>query len=215
MTTREDANMKKRIITLAVAFVAILAGLLSTAAPANAYIDDPYINGRKFASTSVCVGSTLLQSYYRVGYVAQVINNQTQTLALDYSTDCAADGYPPSRRMVVGTYQNAADDRCVAFTNQYHDDYNGFWRWTSGPGIYLNTGLSTCVSTQTRRDHWISQAIAWHLGLNTLDDTNPDEWRLMNTSAWTRDNVGVLTATEGVKLDQIYYGNFCNSGTVC
>lgn len=207
--------MKKRLATILVALAVMLGIAANTAVPAQAYIDDPYINGRKFASTSVCVGSTLLQSYYRVGYVAQVINNQTQTLALDYSTDCAADGYPPSRRMVVGTFQNAGYGSCLIFTNQYHDDYNGFWRWTSGPGIYLNTGLTTCVSTQTRRDHWISQAIAWHLGLNTLDDTDPDDWRLMHTGPWSRDNVGTLTATEGVKLDQIYYGNFCDSGTVC
>lgn len=207
--------MNRRLLSAVVAFVAILAGLLSVGVPAQAYIDDPYINGRKFWSPSVCIGSVLLQSYYRVGYTAQVINNNTQSLSLQYSTDCASAGYPPSRRMVIGTFQNAGDDRCIALTNQYHDEYNGFWRWTSGPGAYLNTGRSECVSTQTRRDHWITQAIAWHLGLNTLDDTNPDEWRVMNTSAWTRDNVGILTATEGVKLDQIYYGNFCDSGTVC
>lgn len=206
--------MKKRLATVLVALAAML-GILSTAAPAQAYIDDPYINGRKFWSPSVCVGSTLLQSYYRVGYEAQIINNQTQTLALDFSTNCAADGYPPSRRMVVGTFQDAGNPSCMVLTNQYHDDYNGFWRWTNGPGMYLNTGRTECVGTQTRRDYWIGRTIAWHLGLNTLDDTNPDEWRIMNDSAWTRDHVGGLTATEGVKLDQIYYGNFCNSGTVC
>jgi hypothetical protein len=206
--------VKKRLATVLVA-LATLLGIVATASPAQAYIDDPYINGRKFWSPSVCVGSALLQSYYRVGYAAQVINNQTQTLALDYSTDCAADGYPPSRRMVVGTFQNAGYDGCIYLTNQYHDDYNGFWRWTSGPGMYLNTGLAECVSTQTRRDHWISQAIAWHLGLHTLDDTDPDDWRVMHSGAWSRDNVATVTSTEGVKLDQIYMGNFCNSGTVC
>lgn len=205
--------MKKRLATILVALAALL-GIVATATPAQAYIDDPYINGRKFWSPSVCVGSTLLQSYYRVGYAAQVINNQTQTLSLDYSTDCAADGYPPSRRMVVGTFQNAGYDGCIYLTNQYHDDYNGFWRWTSGPGMYLNTGRSECVSSQTRRDHWISQAIAWHLGLNTLTTTN-ETWRVMNQLDASASTVPTLTQQEGIKLDQIYMGNFCDSGTVC
>lgn len=206
--------MKKRLAAVLVALAAMFSIVATTAVPANAYIDDPYINGRKFWSPSVCVGSTLLQSYYRVGYVAQSINNGTNTLALDYSTDCAADGYPPSRRMVVGTFQNANDDRCLVFTNQYHDDYNGFWRWTSGPGIYLNTGLSRCIGSQTRRDHFISQGIAWHLGLNSIDNTT-ETWRVMNVNDSSSSTVPLPVQQEMIKLDQIYMGNFCDSGNVC
>lgn len=213
MLRREMAKAARRPISILVAFVAILAGLLTSAVPAQAYIDDPYINGRKFWSPSICVGSTLLQSYYRVGYVAQSINNGTNQLALDYSTDCAADGYPPSRRMVVGTFQNASYGSCLVFTNQYHDDYNGFWRWTSGPGIYLNTGLSACVGSQVRRDHWISQGIAWHLGLNSIE--NNETWRVMHTSDSSASTVPLPVQQEMIKLDQIYLGNFCDSGTVC
>lgn len=208
--------MKKIFLALA----AVLAFFVGSAIPANAYIDDPYINGRKFWSTSICVGSTLLQSYYRVGYVAQSINNGTQSLALDYSTDCAADGYPPSRRMVVGTFQNANYPYCTLFTNQQHDVYNGMWRWTNGPGLYLNTAFTSCIGSQVRRDHWISQMIAWHLGLTTLDDAGTEQghnetWRVMNLSSSSESTVALPAQQEMIKLDQIYFGNFCDSGTVC
>lgn len=203
----------KRILAALVAVAALLTGAVVSTAPASAYIDDPYINGRKFASTSICVGSTLLQSYYRVGYVAQSINNGTNTLALTYSTDCAGAGFPPSRRMVVGTFQNSAEG-CLYFTNQYHDDYNGFWRWTSGPGIYLNTAHSDCIGTQIRRDHWISQGIAWHLGLNSIDDPT-QAWRVMSIADSSESTVPLPVQQEMIKLDQIYMGNFCDSGTVC
>jgi hypothetical protein len=116
--------------------------------------------------------------------------------------------------MVVGTFQNGNDDRCLVFTNQYHDVYNGFWRWTSGPGIYLNTGLSACVGSQVRRDHWISQGIAWHLGLNSID-TATETWRVMHVSDSSASTVPLPVQQEMIKLDQIYMGNFCDSGTVC
>lgn len=213
MLRREMVKAARRPFAIVAAFVVMLAMMLSAAVPAQAYVDDPYINGRKFWSPSVCIGSTLLQSYYRVGYVAQSINNGTNTLSLDYSTDCAADGYPPSRRLVVGTFQNADYPYCTLFTNQQHDVYNGFWRWTNGPGLYLNTAFTKCIGSQVRRDHWISQMIAWHLGLNTID--NNETWRVMNTSDSSASTVPLPVQQEMVKLDQIYMGNFCNSGTVC
>jgi hypothetical protein len=201
----------KRLIA---ALLFVLGILAATAVPSQAYIDDPMINGRKFASTSLCVGSTLLQSYYRVGYVAQSINNATEELSLQYSTDCAAAGYPASRRMFVGTFQNPDYPHCTLFTNQQYATYNGFWRWTNAPGLYLNTAFSTCVSTQTRRDHWISQMMVFHLGLNSLDSAGWNS-HVMNGTDFSRDNVGILSGSEGVKLDEIYRGVFCDSGTVC
>lgn len=202
--------MKRLFAVLVLAF-GIITG---TAVSSQAYIDDPMINGRKFASTSLCVGSALNQSTYRVGYVAQTINNATEELSLAHSTDCAGAGYPASRRMVVGTFQNPDFPHCTLFTNQQNSQYNGFSRWTNAPGMYLNTAFSTCISTQTRRDHWISQMIIWHLGLTTLDSTGWNS-HVMNQTAFSRDNVGILHSSEGVKLDEIYRGVFCDSGTVC
>lgn len=206
--------MRNRILAALVAVAALLTGLVVSTAPASAYIDDPMINGRKFASTILCVGSTLLQSTYRVGYVAQTVNNATEELALTYSTDCAAAGYPASRRMVVGTFQNVDYPYCTLFTNQQSATYNGFQRWTNGPGMYLNTAHPGCIGTQTRRDHWISQMVIWHLGLTTLDSAGWNS-HVMNQTTYSRDNVGILHYTEGVKLDEIYRGVFCDSGTVC
>jgi hypothetical protein len=37
----------------------------------------------------------------------------------------------------------------------------------------------------------------------------------MNGTDFSRDNVGILSGSEGVKLDEIYRGVFCDSGTVC
>lgn len=204
----------KRILSLATALVVALGVLVGTAVPSHAYIDDPLINGRKFATTAVCVGSTLNQSTYRVGYVAQTINVATEDLALTYSTDCAAAGFTPSKRMVVGTFNNPNHPYCTIFQNQQTAEYNGFQRWTNGPGMYLNTALSDCVGTQTRRDHWVSQMIIWHLGLTTL---NSSGWNshVMNRTDWSEANVGTLHWSEGVKLDEIYRGVFCDVGTVC
>lgn len=203
----------KRLLAALLAVTALLTGALVSTAPASAYIDDPYINGRKFATTHVCIGTTLLASYYRVGYVAQTINNGTNTLALDVSSNCAGDGYGPSARMVVGTFQNASYPYCTLFTNQQYAVYNGFWRWTNGPGLYLNTALSSCVGSQVRRDHWISQMIGFHLGLSSQD--NSETWRVMNTSDSSASTVPLPVQQEMIKLDQIYMGNFCDSGSTC
>jgi hypothetical protein len=204
----------RKLIGLALACLGLLAGFVVSAAPASAYIADPMINGRKFATTALCVGSTLNQSTYRVGYVAQTINVATEDLALTYSTNCAGLGYTASKRMVVGTFNNPDYPYCTLFTNQQSAEYNGFQRWTNGPGMYLNVAHSACVSTQTRRDHWISQMMNWHLGLTTLDSTGWNS-HVMNQTDYSQDNVGTLHYSEGVKLDEIYRGVFCNVGTVC
>jgi hypothetical protein len=206
--------VKNRFIAL-LAMLALCLGLgVVATSPASAYIDDPYINGRKFWTTSICIGTTLLPSYYRVGYVAQSINNNTIMPSLQVSTNCQAAGYGPSARMVVGTFQNASYPYCTLFTNQQHDVYNGYWRWTNGPGLYLNTGLPGCVSTQVQRDHWISQMIAWHLGLNTLD-AGASQDRVMDIGAYSRDHVPLPIGAEYSKIDAVYLGLFCDSGTTC
>lgn len=202
--------MKRLLIALlALAGIAVLAP-----APASAYIDDPMINGRKFATTAVCVGSTLDQSVYRVGYIAQTVNVATEEMALDYSTNCAADGYTPSKRMVIGTFSGPGLTSCLVFQNMENSWFNGFYRWTNGPGFYINTALSNCVSTQTRRDHWVSQGMIWILGLNTLNSAGWNS-HVMNITAWSRDNVGTLHYSEGIKLDEVYRGTFCDIGVVC
>lgn len=206
----------KRFLAALVAVAALLTGALVSTAPASAYIADPMINGYKFASTNICVGSALNQTTYPVGAMAQQWNLKTGTdvLHLDFSTNCALDGYSPSKRMVVGTYSGGVGADCVALTNQYHDSYNGFWRWTQGPGAYLNTSDPICVGSQARRNHWISLAIGWHLGLVNFDSAGWNS-HVMNMTDWSVDNVPSATAGEGQKVREIYLGVFCDSGTVC
>ena len=203
----------KRILT---ALAAVIAVLLAGTATASAYVYDPMINGYKFWTGAVCVGSTLNQTTYPVGAMAQQWNLKTGTdvLQLDYSTDCAGDGYTPSRRMVIGTYAGGVGADCVSLVNQYHDSVNGFWRWTQSPGAYLNRSDPYCVGTQAKRNHWISLAIGWHLGLLNFQSSGWNS-HVMNMTLWSIDNVPSATPGEGQKVREIYLGVFCDSGTVC
>lgn len=194
------------------AAIAGMAMVFLSSAPANAYIDDPMINGKKFATTAICVGSTLNQTTYPVGAAAQQYNLKigTDVIGLTYKTDCAAAGYTPSKRMVVGTFSNA-NEGCLYFTNQQTAVYNGYFRWTNGPGVYLNTAIPSCV---TYRVHWISEGIGYLLGLINF---NSSGWNshVMNETLYSQQNVPYVTASEGQKLREVYLGVFCDSGTVC
>jgi hypothetical protein len=206
--------VKKRLATILVALLAMF-GIAATAVPANASPPSPVANGFKFWSPSICVdGSGINGTYYRVADLAQQWNLKTSTIALNYEDDCAAAGYPPSRRMVVGTYNNPADTNCTLKTNTQSTFYNGFYRWTNGPGIYINVANPYCVGSQTRRDHMVSGSIGYLLGLGWLQSDNYNS-RVMNGTEWSRENVGTPDVYSGAMLTDIYNGVYCDSGTAC
>lgn len=205
--------------------VAILAALALclglSVQTASAYRADPAINGAKFytgtggSPAGICVGPGQgITSAYRVAYIAQKWNNVigTDVVALNYEANCAAAGYPPSRRMVIGTYSGSGS--CAVMTNDDYVEHNGFAWWTNGPGEYIQSTFLTCSGSQARRDHQVSLAIGWLLG---LEIHNSSAWnsRVMNETQWSRDNVPFPTATEGQKVREIYLGVFCDVGTDC
>jgi hypothetical protein len=205
----------KRLLAALVAVSALLAGAVVSTAPASAYIDDPMINGKKFATTAVCVAAPGTNgAYYRVAYEAQSWNNVvgTDVLGLTYKDDCAGTGYGPSKRMVVGTYNNPTTG-CLYFTNQQTAMYNGYNRWTNGPGVYVNTA-GTCANTQAKRDHWVGEGIGYLLGLINFGSAGWNS-HIMNETDYSISNITQPSASEGQKVREIYLGVFCDSGTVC
>lgn len=201
----------KRILAVVLAAFALIAGL---AVPANAQTLPPDVSGTKFWSDSICVdGSAVNGTYYRVAYIAQQWNIQGASNAggpaLTYKDDCAAAGFPPSRRFVIGSINNPSAPNCYTVTNTHQVLYNGMYRWTDGPGFYLNFGHPSCISSQTRRDHLVSMAIGQALGLAVLNSDGYNS-RVMNQTAWSWDNVPLPTGRDGGLAYQIYTGAFCD-----
>lgn len=201
----------KRVISALAAFVAALGILAGGSIPAQAIEPHPpTINGARFWTGSLCVdGSAINGPYYRVGYQAQQWNlrvGNSSVLALSYQDDCAAAGYPASRRMVVGTFSNP-DKPCLLLTNAAYSTYNGMDRWTAGPGMYLNTYFASCVGSQNRRDHYVSAAIGYMLGLEHLNSSGYNS-RVMNHTDWSRDNVTVADQASGDLVWSIYTGAY-------
>lgn len=202
----------KKILAVLVAVATMLTGALVSTTLASAYAPHPYtINDRRFWSGSICVdGSAINGSLYRVAYQAQQWNlrvNNTSVLALDYEDDCAAAGYPPSRRMVVGMYNSSDPDApCTVLTNDRTDFYDGMYRWTDGPGIYiLNSSL--CAGSQARRDHIVAASIGIVLGLTVLNSSGYNS-RIMNMTTWSWDNVTVPDTASGQLVYSIYTGYY-------
>ena len=210
--------MKKFLVLLVM--VAALFGVYVTApaqaAPAAVQTAStlplpPDANGEMFWNYQICVepgsgipDSISQQTNYRLAYIAQQWNIRAQgALALDYSTDCAADGYPPSRRMVVGLFSNSSISACNYLKNGQTDYYEGMYRWTNGPGVYINTAFSQCVGSQTHRDHIVSASIGYLLGLQNLSSSGYNS-RVMNNTAWSWDNVPLPDTNSGATLVNIY-----------
>lgn len=216
----------KRILAALVAVAALLTGAVSATAPATAsqttttsvqnYTDEcNYIpalpndvSGCKFyTGKTLCVdGSGINGAYYRVAVIAQAWNNAVgspNTLALDYSDDCAADGYPPSRRMVIdGYYGDPNDGICTIYTNTGRTvGTSSFDWWTQGPGAYIDFN-STCVQGQAARDKAVSMAIGRHLGLALLSSSGFAS-RVMYTGSYA---VTMPDANSGATLYKIYSG---------
>ena len=214
----------KRLLTAIIAAAALLTGaVVSTAPPATAattsvqnYTDEcNYIpalpndvSGCKFyTGTILCVdGSRINGAYYRVAVIAQAWNNavgSSNTLALDYSDDCAAEGYPPSRRMVIdGYYGDPNDGLCTIYTNTGRTvGTSSFDWWTQGPGAYIDFN-STCVQGQAARDKAVSMAIGRILGL-ALVPTSGFSSRVMNINS---TSVTMPDSASGATLYKIYSG---------
>jgi hypothetical protein len=181
--------------------------------PAQAAEPIPFdVRDTRFWSGKLCIdGSGINGAYYRVAYLAQQWNlrvGNTNILALNYEADCAAAGYPPSRRMVIGQYNNPDDSSCEIWTNdQYFDIHNGMRRWTNGPAIYLNLSNLTCYGSQTRRDHYVSMAIGNLLGLKEIH-ADIYQTRVMSGTWWAANNVPVPDATSGQRLKELYQGKY-------
>lgn len=198
----------KRFLAVIVAAFALVAG---AAVPASAQTLPPDVSGTKFWSYQMCVdGSAINGAYYRVAYIAQQWNIKTAgNIELTYKDDCAAAGYPPSRRFVLGSINNPSAPNCYSITNTHQVLYNGMYRWTDGPGFYLNFGHPSCISSQTRRDHLVSMAIGQALGLSVLNSTGYNS-RVMNSTAWSWDNVPLPDSNSAFTLGQIYNGSYCD-----
>jgi hypothetical protein len=202
-------------------FVLALLGVLvgATALPANASAQiiepTPDVSTNKFINGAICVGSTLNPAYYPVGAIAQQWNDATypgygtRDITLDFSTNCAGDGYTPSHRTTIGTFSNASYNGCLYFTNtatipsQAGDSYMNWW--TQGPGIYINTGISGCVSTAFRRSHQVAAAIGYALGLNIMTSSGYAS-RVQCTCSL--DTLRAPTFYDAAKANQIYGGSF-------
>lgn len=200
--------MKKVLIALA----GVLALFTATALPAAAIPAD--ISGVKFWSASrtlspvgVCVdGSAIDGPYYKVAQIAQAWNVAVNSpnFALNYEADCAAAGYPPSRRFVIGIFTNTGLDNCLYRTNDHVDSYNGLYRWTQGPGIYMNTAAD-CLSGQIRRDHEVSLAIGYIMGLQVVDGAG---WTSRVMCSCTRDLITMPDSFSATTLRNLYAGAY-------
>jgi len=213
--------MKKRLAAILVALGLLIGAAVVSAVPSQASDSvaskatamPAEANGFKFWTGSICIdGSGINSDRYLVAYLAQQWNlrvNNPDYLSLQYEDDCAAAGYPPSRRMVVGAYNNPNDPYCTTPVNQQYADYGGFHRWTNGPGVYLNIGQLNCVSSQNRRSHLVSMAIGNVLGLKLLNSAGYNS-RVMNQTAYSYDNIYLPDQNSALVLSGIYGGLWCN-----
>jgi hypothetical protein len=181
--------------------------------PAQAAEPIPFdASGNRFWSGNLCIdGSGINNSYYPVPYLAQQWNlrvGDKNILALQYEDDCVAKGYPPSRRMVIGKYNNPDDSRCEIWANEaYFDLHNGMRRWTNSPGIYFNVSNVDCLGSQVKREHEISQAIGELLGLSVLH-ADLYQNRVMSETYVARTSVRVADAASAKTVKEIYQGKY-------
>lgn len=199
----------RRIVTGFMALVMLFTATVLTSSTALAY--DPIqldMNGRKYFGASICVGSTLNSAYYPVAAIAQQWNNVANrigetVLRLDYSTNCAADGYTARQTMTVGVFSNANYGSCIATTNTASFPYgdSNMQYWQHGPGVYINVGIPSCVSTAQRRAHQVAAGIGYPLGLS-FQTTSSWSNRVMCTCS--TDTLRSPSYAEGDRVREIY-----------
>jgi hypothetical protein len=211
--------MRARLL-FALALVAALFGasVLPSHAVSTALEPLSDMNGAKYINGVICVGSTLNASYYPVAATAQAWNNavnppnqppgSTPPLQLDFSTNCAGDGYIASHRMTIGTFNNPSYNGCLYFTNLGRTPSGGEGQmdyWTQGPGVYINVGISGCVSTAQRRGHQVTAAIGYALGLQLLTSSG---WASRVMCTCSLDTIRSPDNTSVYRVFQIYSGSF-------
>lgn len=170
------------------------------------------VNGCKFWSgnPSICVdGSAINGQYYPVASIAQMWNNQVATptaFSLDYSDDCVADLYTPSKRMVISGHHGGSSGPCLVFTSTTRTQYQNFQRWTNGPGASINFDRADCAGSQFRRNHHVSAAIGYLIGLEVLASSG---WsgRVMYNNP---DVNQYPTSADAVTVREIYLGYWGN-----
>lgn len=100
----------KRVLA---AILVVLATVTGTAVPAAAFAPDPAdISGTRFYTPSICVEASVFGNteQARVASIAQKWNVASgYVLKLQYKSDCAAAGYPPSRRFIIGVTYGESD----------------------------------------------------------------------------------------------------------
>ena len=209
--------MKARLL-FALALLAALVGAQALPASARVAALEPLadMNGARYINEYICVGSTLDPAYYPVAATAQLWNNAVNDdsavtppdLRLDFSTNCAADGYPAGRTMTIGTFSNPNYNGCLYFTNLGRAPVGGDSQldyWTQGPGIYINTGISGCVSTAQRRGHQVTAAIGYALGLQLLTSSG---WASRVMCTCSLDTIRSPDNTSAYRVWQIVGGSF-------
>jgi hypothetical protein len=208
--------MRARLLfALALIGTLFAASLVPAHATAQVIEPGPDVSRNKFINGAICIGSALDPAYYPVGAVAQQWNVATDPgygipdIALDFSTNCAADGYTPSHRAAIATFSNPDYNGCLYFSNVTTtpstdgDSYMNWW--TGGPTVWINRGISGCVSTAFRRSHQIAAAIGWVLGLNVMTSSGYAS-RVMCTCSL--DTLRAPSFYDASKANQIYSGSF-------
>jgi len=211
--------MIRRILAAVVAALVIVTGTASAEAhTTSSTVLEPLsdMNRARYVDERICVGSTLDPAYYPVAATAQLWNNAVNDdssvtppqLALDFSTNCAADGYIASHRMTIGTFSNPDYNGCLYFTNLGRTPAGGDSQldyWTQGPGVYINAGISGCVSTAQRRGHQITAGIGYALGLQLLTSSG---WASRVMCTCSLDTIRSPDNTSAYRVGQIYTGSF-------
>lgn len=218
--------MKKILAALAILGSLLFAGLVPTtaqAAPASAQgLCYPTLqSGCTVAPTNiltsykfwpydpawVCVANG--DNGIPIAQAAQAWNNASAGLYLDYSSNCVTDGYTPSTRMTIDTY-NAADGNCVKVTNDaYAVGSDGFRRYTNNPIGWVNVNAAQgCTSTAFRRAHWTSYAIGRIIGLVGHRDVNDTTWDSRVMAYRTQDTIAWAEPYSGSAITHMYQGDY-------
>lgn len=191
----------KRVLA---AVLVVLATMTGAAVPAAAYTPDPAdVSGTRFYTYSICVSASGLNAtQWPVAAIAQKWNVASDyVLRLQYKDDCAAAGYPPSRRFYIGSLVSTTSCYDALDTDRTLGT-GGMYLWTN-LHLRINTSSGSCSGTQARRNHAISATIGAALGLRALNSSGWDS-RVMNNTYYSWNNVQYPTAIEGERISELY-----------
>lgn len=169
--------------------------------------DEPFLNSYKVWSPSVCmsIGDTGLNA----APLAQGWNNATVgDLAITASANCVSAGYPPSRRFTIDAY-NGSTSYCFKVTDKNVGTLDagtdvvasgGKWLYVDNPILWINRNCWTSIFAQR---HFTSAGIGSFLGLAQLNSSGYNS-RVVNHTAWSRENVEYADQYSGAVLDRMY-----------